>query len=171
MPASVGKEHVMIDVAISRATAADAAEVARLLHAFNTEFDDPSPGEAFLKQRIAHLIAADEVFVFLVGDGPDGVAVVRLRPALWSPGLDAYLEELYVIPQRRGIGFGRALLEAVMEAARDAGAVRIELGTEEDDVEARALYESTGFANHDGHGAQMLFYERDLSQTPSRSAS
>lgn len=109
----------------------DAAAVARLLDAFNTEFNEPSPGEAFLEQRVTHLVDSNEITVLLVGDGPDGVAVVRFRPALWSVGLDAYLEELYVTPDRRGAGLGRALLHAVLDAARDAGAVRIELGTEE----------------------------------------
>lgn len=152
----------MTDIGIRRATSADAGDVARLLHAFNTEFGDPSPGEAFLEQRVRRLVDSKEITVLLVGDGPDGVAVLRFRSALWAEGLDAYLEELYVTPDRRGRGMGRALLEAAMEEAHQLGAVRIELGTGETDTAARALYESAGFVNQEIDGAQMLFYERDL---------
>jgi ribosomal protein S18 acetylase RimI-like enzyme len=51
-----------------------------------------------------------------------------------------------------------------METARRQGAARMELGTSEDDVAARALYESAGFSNREGRpdGPVMFFYERDL---------
>lgn len=111
----------------------DANEAARLLHDFNTEFDDPSPGPEFLAKRVAELIQSGDVIVLLAGDGPDGVAVLRLRRALWADGLDDHLEELYVAPDQRGQGMGRALLEKTMEVARHAGSIRIDLGTEETD--------------------------------------
>ncbi len=150
--------------AIRRAEVADAPEVARLLHDFNTEFGDPTPGVEVLAERVARLLAEGEITVLLGGEGPDGIAVMRLRPALWAEGLDAYLEELYVAPVLRGQGIGRALLEGAMDAAREAGAVRIDLGTSVDDTAAIALYESCGFTNREGEpdGPRMLFYERDL---------
>src|SRR5690606_31430591 len=121
----------------------------------------PSPGEELFARRVAELIANGSAIVLVAGEEPAGLAVLRLREALAADGLDAYLEELYVIPERRGQGLGRALLEATLDAARAAGAVRIELGTDETDTAARALYESAGFTNH-FDGAQMLFYERTL---------
>jgi ribosomal protein S18 acetylase RimI-like enzyme len=71
---------------------------------------------------------------------------------------------VYVVPDERGHGIGRALLEAAMEHARERGAARIDLGTSETDVAARALYESAGFTNREGapDGPIMLYYERDL---------
>lgn len=147
-----------------RAAGPDEAGVAaELLHAFNTEFDEPSPGVELLARRIVELVEAGDIAVLLAGEPAVGIAVYRLRPFLWgAEGLEAYLEELYVVPERRGEGVGRSLLDAVMAQARAAGAVRIDLGTEEDDAAARALYESSGFTNRDADGAQMLFYERDL---------
>ena len=66
-------------------------------------------------------------------------------------------------PDLRGQGIGRALLEGAMDAAREAGAVRIDLGTSVDDTAAIGLYESSGFTNREGEpdGPRMLFYERD----------
>ncbi len=152
------------DRSLRRATPDDGLEVARLLHDFNTEFGDPTPGVDVLAERIRELLAAGEITVLLGGQGPDGLALTRLRPSLWSESLDAYLEELYVVPERRGHGLGRALLEAAMDTARERGAAHIDLGTSEDDVAARALYESFGFDNREGkpHGPINYFYEREL---------
>jgi ribosomal protein S18 acetylase RimI-like enzyme len=155
---SVGEE-----IRIRRAAPDDAADVARLLHDFNTEYDEESPGVAVLTERVRQLLDDGEMTVLLVGDGPDGLAQLRFRPSLWSGALDAYLEELYVVPDLRGHGRGRALLEAAMDAAREQGATRIDLGTSEDDEAARALYESAGFINREGAGGPIMFvYERDL---------
>ena len=153
-----------MEIRVRRADTADAPEVARLLHDFNTEFDEPTPGVEALTERTRRLMAEGEITVLLGGERPDGIAVLRLRPALWAEGLDAYLEELYVAPERRGQGIGRALLEATMDAAREAGAVRIDLGTSVDDSAAIGLYESCGFSNREGEpdGPRMLVYERDL---------
>jgi ribosomal protein S18 acetylase RimI-like enzyme len=138
--------------------------VARLLDDFQREYDEPTPGVETLEERYADLIRNKEMIVLLVGDGPDGFAQLRFRPWVYSAGLHAYLEELYVAPDRRGEGLGRALLEAAMETARGEGAEQMELGTSEDDTAARALYESAGFTNREGSpdGPVMLFYERDL---------
>jgi GNAT superfamily N-acetyltransferase len=152
------------EIAVRRAGVADAPDVARLLHDFNTEFSEPTPGIEALSDRARGLLANGEMTVLLGGERPDGLALIRFRPSIWTGALDAYLEEFYVAPELRGRGIGRALLEAAMEFAREAGATRMELGTNETDRAARALYESCGFTNRDGGpgGPQMLFYERDL---------
>jgi ribosomal protein S18 acetylase RimI-like enzyme len=149
---------------IRRATPGDAPEVARLLHDFQLEFDEPTPGVETLEERYEELIRNREMIVLLVGDGPDGFAQLRFRPWVYSAGLHSYLEELYVVPDLRGGGLGRALLDAAMETARGEGAEQMELGSSEDDVAARRLYESAGFTNREGtpDGPVMFFYEREL---------
>lgn len=135
-----------------------------MLHDFNTEYEMPSPGVEALTPRVRELIEAGEITVLLVGEGPEGLAQLRFRPSVWSDSLEAYLQELYVVPDRRGEGMGRALLDAAMDVARDEGATFIDLGTSEDDVAARALYESAGFINREGgpDGPVMYVYEREL---------
>src|SRR5436190_6714021 len=149
---------------VRRATPGDAPQVARLLHDFQLEFDEPSPGVEMLEERYGDLIRNKEMIVLLVGDGPDGFAQLRFRPWVYSAGLHSYLEELYVVPDLRGNGLGRALLEAALDTARGEGAEQMELGTSETDTAARALYESAGFTNREGSpdGPLMLFYEREL---------
>jgi ribosomal protein S18 acetylase RimI-like enzyme len=154
------------DTAIRRATPGDAEAVARLLHDFQGEFDEPSPGIEALEERYADLIRNRDMTVLLAGDGPTGFAQIRYRPWVYSAGPQAhsYLEELYVVPSLRGQGIGRALMEAAMDTARNEGATHMELGTSETDTAARALYESVGFTNREGSpdGPVMLFYEREL---------
>jgi ribosomal protein S18 acetylase RimI-like enzyme len=154
------------EFAVRRATPGDAEAVARLLHDFQEEFDEPSPGPERLEERYADLIRNRDMTVLLVGDGPDGFAQLRFRPWVYSAGPNAhsYLEELYVVPTLRGKGLGRALLEAALKTARDEGATHMELGTSIDDKAAIGLYESAGFTNREGtpDGPVMLFYEREL---------
>jgi GNAT superfamily N-acetyltransferase len=147
-----------------RAQTSDAEAIARLLHDFNTEFGDFTPGPEALEKRIRVLLARGDVTVVLAGDPPEGLALLRFRPALWTATLDCYLEELYVVPERRGRGSGRALMEAAMDVAREEGAAHMDLGTGDDDVAARALYESLGFDNREGkpEGPLNYFYEREL---------
>jgi ribosomal protein S18 acetylase RimI-like enzyme len=141
----------------------DADAIGRLLYAFNREFDEPAPAPSVLAERMRHLLGGDDTLVLLAGDGPDGLAVLRLRPAIWSAGLESYLAELYVTPARRGQGLGRELMEAVLREARSRGADTMDIGVDEPDTAARRLYESLGFTNRSGaDGPLMYVYERDL---------
>jgi ribosomal protein S18 acetylase RimI-like enzyme len=151
-----------VTVRVARET--DCAAIGRLLHDFNVEFDDFTPGAEHLAQRVALLLAHDQATVLLAGEGPDGLAVLRFRPAIWTDALECYLAELYVVAALRGRVIGRALLAAAIAHARERGADRMDLGTAETDVAARALYESMGFDNHEGRpdGPVNYFYEREL---------
>lgn len=149
---------------VRRAEVADAEAIGRLLHDFNSEFDEPTPGPHAVAERVGALLAAREMTVLLGGAGPDGLAVLRFRPAVLTDGRECYLEDLYVAPEHRGHGLGRALMETALEVAREEGAIEMHLGTSEDDVAARALYESLGFSHREGgsDGPVNYFYEREL---------
>jgi GNAT superfamily N-acetyltransferase len=151
-------------LSVRRGTSRDAVDIGRLLHDFNNEYGDPTPGPARLAERIRQLLAGGDTAVLLGGAGPDGLAVLRFRPAIWSEALECYLAELYVVPERRAQGLGRALMNAAIELARREGAGYMDLGTSEADVAARALYESLGFSNREGRpdGPISYFYEREL---------
>ena len=142
----------------------DAAAIGRLLYDFNREFNEPTPEPAALAERLRQLIDGGDTLVVLAGDGPDGLAVLRLRAAIWSSGLECYLAELYVAPASRGRGLGRALMEAALREARGRGADTMDIGVDEPDLAARRLYESLGFTNRAGgpDGPLMYVYERDL---------
>jgi ribosomal protein S18 acetylase RimI-like enzyme len=149
---------------IRRATAEDAETAARLLHDFNLEFDDPTPGPNALAERLRALLGGGDTEILLIGEPPFGLTVTRFRRSLWSEGLECYLAELYVAPPHRRRGEGRRLMEATLELARTRGATYMDLGTAETDIAARALYESLGFDNQEGRpdGPVNFYYEREL---------
>ena len=148
------------------ATKGDAAEVAALLHRFQIEYHEPSPGADVLEPRVRTHIERDLSVFLLAGPPGVGVAQLRFRDYLFTGAPTCYLEELYVVPARRGEGHGRTLLETAMRLAREErGATTMELGTACDDTAARGLYESLGFSNFERAGepgSQMLYYEREL---------
>jgi ribosomal protein S18 acetylase RimI-like enzyme len=152
------------ELAVRLADVADAEAIGQLLHDFNSEFDEPTPSPPALAERVRELLAAHEITVLLGGEKPHGLAVLRFRQAIWTKALECYLAELYVVPDRRGQGLGRALMEAAIELARREGADHMDLGTSEDDVAARALYESLGFSNRESEPGSPInyYYEREL---------
>src|SRR5215211_5397850 len=86
------------DVGVRRAGSADADVIGRLLHDFNTEFNEPTPGPRTLAERVRQLLAGEGFIVLLGGSEPRGLAVLRLRPSIWTQGLECYLAELYDEP-------------------------------------------------------------------------
>jgi GNAT superfamily N-acetyltransferase len=146
------------------ATVDDAAEVARLLHDFNEEFDTPSPGADVLARRLRVLLPGDETFAVLAGPPAVAVALVTLRPNVWYAGPVALLDELYVVPHLRGRGIGSAVLDLVIATARATRVDLVEINVDEGDVDAQRFYERHGFsgAGTPGSGERAYYYSREL---------
>lgn len=75
----------------------------------------------------------------------DGVAIGLVHwifhRSCWTLGDYCYLQDLYVAEGVRGGGIGRALIEHVYSAAQAAGASRVHWLTQEDNAQARQLYD------------------------------
>lgn len=157
----------MLETVRSDADAVAVAAAAQLLHDFNVEYDEPAPTPEGLAGRLLELLADDAIVVLLARDPETraaiGVAVMRLQPSVWSRGQEAYLAELYVVPGRRGRGYGRELITEAIRLAREEGADYAFVITTEDDRRAQRLYEAAGFRRTEGEdGPVMLAYEREL---------
>ncbi len=90
--------------------------------------------------RIHGLVAVEE------GGEPIGLVHYLFHPVTWSLDERCYLEDLFVDPEARGSGAGRALIEAVYRAADEAGADQVYWLTEASNTTARRLYDRIGRA-------------------------
>jgi ribosomal protein S18 acetylase RimI-like enzyme len=122
---------------------ADALQLARELYGLPDT--DPEPHRA----RYEALVNDPDAAPFLAtADGrPAGFIGFRLRRRLNHATFEGWVSDLYVRPESRGRGIGRALLEAAIAEWRLRGGhqVMLEVGT--DRTEARRLYEAAGFVN------------------------
>jgi GNAT superfamily N-acetyltransferase len=81
-----------------------------------------------------------------------GIAHYLFHRSCWTIGDYCYLQDLFVAESVRNVGLGRALIVAVEERARAAGASRLYWLTHETNASARALYdrlaERSGFIQY-----------------------
>lgn len=127
------------------APAREAPEVARLLAGFRDYYDDGEPDDELMLATVERLIGDPATEYLLAGEPACGVAQIRYRLSVWTGVEDAWLEDLFVEPEARGAGLGRALVEACLERARARGCARIQLDSNERNETAEALYRSLGF--------------------------
>lgn len=72
---------------------------------------------------------------------PIGMAVYVLHPHTWSLKTVCYLEDLFVAPEGRGTGAGRALIGELVALGKRHGWRRVYWHTEEHNYRARTLYD------------------------------
>jgi ribosomal protein S18 acetylase RimI-like enzyme len=96
--------------------------------------------------------------------GGTPIGCVAIRPAGADGGCE--MKRLYVAPAARGLGLGRALLDAVLGEAARLGYREIRLDTLPTMTEAIAMYRRHGFAPiapyYEGAPAGTLFLARAL---------
>lgn len=83
--------------------------------------------------------------MFLLGAYVDGaltgIVQYLLHRSTWTVGNYCYLQDLFVKDTARGLGLGRALIEAVYADAQARGASRVHWLTHETNAQARLLYD------------------------------
>lgn len=138
---------------------ADAAALARF---FATVAGDPAalayfrphPFDEATAEAICSRTGRDEYFA--VFDAGEVVGYGMLRG--WDEGYEVPAFGVCVRGDQRGRGLGRVLLGFAIERAREAGARSVMLKVFDDNLPARALYESFGFtfAERTPDGAQLV---------------
>ncbi|MGE5830555.1 MAG: GNAT family N-acetyltransferase [Micromonosporaceae bacterium] len=78
---------------------------------------------------------------------PVGVLWIGREP--WGASTQAYIFDLEVRAERRGQGYGRAIMAAAAEQSRQLGATSIGLHVHGPNAIARALYASLGYRETD----------------------
>ena len=90
-------------------------------------FDPLEPVDALVAERDGELI---------------GFTHYLFQRSTWLLNSQCYLQDLYVGEATRGGGVGRALIAAVVDAAKEAGAARVFWNTHETNAVARRLYDA-----------------------------
>lgn len=141
-------------IVLLRVGDADVERVVPLFDGYRRFYGQPSDtsgARRFLRQRVA----SGESVIFLAtvvsaGESED-LGFTQLYPFFTSVGLARtwVLNDLFVRPDARGRGVGRALLERARDHARSTGARRVDLQTARTNTTAQALYESFGYERND----------------------
>jgi putative acetyltransferase len=149
----------------------DDAAMAAIIRAVMPEFgavgdgfaiNDPEVdwmSRAYAQPRSAYFVVERDGTVL----GGGGVA-----PLDGGDGDTCELRKMYFLPQTRGLGAGRAMMERCLQAARGFGFTRCYLETLCGMDAAMRLYERSGFRRIDaplgdtGHGGCNTFYLLDL---------
>jgi len=114
---------------IRPATPADVPIILELIRDLATYERAPSEVTA-TEERLLQVLFGEkpvaEVLLAFEGEAPVGFAVFFHNFSTWlgRPGL--YLEDLFIRPEHRGKGYGRALLVDLAKIARDRGCGRME---------------------------------------------
>lgn len=124
---------------------ADAPDVARLIAGFRDYYGEELPDDSAIRAVVDQLLEDPRTDVLLAGAPPCGLAQLRFRLSVWTGSDDAWLEDLYVEPDRRGAGIGRELMAVSLERARERGCARVQLDVNERNEAALSLYRDLGF--------------------------
>lgn len=107
-----------------------AADAERQLRALHGVLSEPALGAVLVARRAGRVVGS----------------VMLLRTISTALGREAcWLEDLVVADDQRGLGVGRALVEAATAEASSRGWARITLVTDHDNAAVQRLYERAGF--------------------------
>lgn len=138
-------------VRIVRATLPHLPLVAPLFNEYRKFYQKPDDlilAEQFMQQRFEQ---RDSIVLLALSEDEKAMGFAQLYRQLSSVSATNYLvlNDLFVSPDHRRHGIGRALLNESILAAREEHASKIVLETAPDNSEAQALYESNGFTKTD----------------------
>jgi ribosomal-protein-alanine N-acetyltransferase len=126
------------------------------------------PPERFSRVYMRHLVSQKNAATWVAEDDLGVCGFAILARARGESRMEAYVETLEVLPQRRGRGVGGEMLRCVERSAAAAGANEIWLHVNAGNASAIRLYETHGFGcegreeNYYGHGEDALIYAKAL---------
>ncbi len=131
---------------VLQASPADVGEIAPLFDLYR-QFYGKSPNEEAARRFLFARLSKGESVVFYARHEQRAVAFLQLYPAYSSVHLARQwiLNDLFVMPEERKLGYGRALVERAHQLAHETQANGLVLETAVTNVAAQRLYESLGW--------------------------
>ncbi len=114
---------------------------------FYQEKSDLERARNFLLERIQNA----QSVIYLALDGEKPLGFTQLYPSFSSASTQKLwiLNDLYVIPEARGLRIGEHLIERAMQLARETNAKGVMLETAHTNTSGQKLYERMGFVRED----------------------
>ncbi len=143
---------------VRTATIKDLDALTNLLDGYRQFYKQPGDVGAardFLRQRLE--LGDSYILVSENGEGAL-TGFVQLYPGVSTVGLNARwtLNDLFVLPECRDKGTGRALMEAATQLAHEHGVARLILMTQVENERAQHLYESLGWQRNTAFYGYLL---------------
>ena len=132
---------------IRQACAADLDALTALFDGYRIFYgqpSDPAGARAFLAERLER---QQSTILLALGDDGAPLGFTQLYPSFTSIGMQRIfiLNDLFVVPEARRQGVGKALLAAAAQHGRAQGAARLTLSTARDNRTAQRVYEASGW--------------------------
>jgi ribosomal protein S18 acetylase RimI-like enzyme len=89
------------------------------------------------------------VFLILLANEVAGYAVLTFGYSLEFHGRDAFVDEIYLRPEYRGLGIGKRALQFLTEVCIAEGVNALHLEVERENTSAQIVYRKFGFEDHD----------------------
>jgi len=89
------------------------------------------------------------VFLILLANEVAGYAVLTFGYSLEFHGRDAFVDEIYLRAEYRGLGIGKRALQFLTEVCAAEGVKALHLEVERENTSAQAVYRKFGFEDHD----------------------
>ncbi len=134
-------------VSIRPAVATDVSTImgfVRELALFEKAPDEVTSNEGIMHEALFGDRPAAEALIAEVDGAPVGMAVFYHNFSTWTGVRGIWLDDLYVTPQARGAGAGKALLKALAKIAVERGCARFEWWVLDWNAPAIAFYNSIG---------------------------
>ncbi|MGE0624148.1 MAG: N-acetyltransferase family protein [Pseudomonadales bacterium] len=133
------------------ATADDLTAIAGLMRAYYTEDGYPFSATAATDALTAlqKTPALGRLWALDADGRVAGYLAVTLGFSLEYRGRDAFIDELYIDADQRGLGLGREALQLALDYCESEGVRALHLEVEHHRPSARQLYERMGFEHHD----------------------
>lgn len=151
--------------------AADNPAMAQIIRTVMQEFAAVGEGYSINDPEVDMLFEtydrADSVFYVLLREGRV-VGGGGIAPLVGGPEGVCELKKMYFLPEIRGLGWGKKMVLACLEAARDLGYRQCYLETIDRMTGANILYQKLGFKKLDramgntGHSSCEAWYVKDL---------
>jgi GNAT superfamily N-acetyltransferase len=127
------------------------------------EFYERKHDRAAIRQFLSDRISNKQSIVFIATSADSPIGFTQLYPAFASLSLKPswILNDLFVVPDARGMGIARALMTAARQLAVDTNACEIFLQTARSNHKAQALYEKLHYQRDD----EFLVYTLDIPST------